>query len=137
VSDYPIAVTVSRRSGFTHDIDFGRGHSYVTDEPEDDGGADEGPSPTRLLLAALASCTAITIEMYAERKGWDVGALSVEAEIDAPLARSDPQSFTVKLNLPHGLSEEQTSRIRTIAGKCPVHRAIAGSSEVSISDVVV
>jgi putative redox protein len=137
VSEPPIEVTVSRRNGFTHDVDFGREHGYVLDEPEDDGGADEGPSPTRMLLAALAGCTAITVEMYAERKGWDLDGLSVEAEVEKPLAAPGDQSFTVKLNLPHGLSEEQTSRIRTIAGKCPVHRALSGSSQITINDVVV
>ena len=122
-----------RRSGYTHDVEAG-GHSLVVDEPESSGGADEGPSPTRVLAASLAACTAITIEMYAERKGWDVGPLRVEVE--AGKDESDGLHYEVTLHLPSDMTAEQTERIRTIACKCPVHRALSGETPVSITDVV-
>ena len=121
-----------RRDGFTHDVELDTGHSLVFDEPLDAGGADEGPSPTRSLTASLAACTAITVEMYAERKGWELGAVEVEveAEYDGPA----PQAFTVTLRVPEPLEEEQQRRLLAIAGKCPVHRVIAGSTAISIAD---
>ena len=66
-------VVARRREGYAHDVEIEGGHSLISDEPESVGGTDTGPSPTRLLAASLAACTAITVEMYADRKGWDVG----------------------------------------------------------------
>ena len=64
-----VRATARRRQGFTHDVEIQGGHRLVIDEPEDAGGGNEGPSPTRTVAAALAACTAITTEMYADRKG--------------------------------------------------------------------
>lgn len=118
-----IKVVARRRSGLAHDVEIEDGHSLVVDEPAEMGGADEGPSPVRVLGASLAACTAITMEMYAERKGWDLGAVEVEVEIeyDGPA----PRAFTVKLELPADLDEEQRKRLRVVAGKCPVHKALS------------
>ena len=126
--------TASRRSGYTHDVTIGE-HSLIADEPADKGGNDEGPSPTDLLAAALASCTAVTVEMYADRKGWELPDLRVAVthELDP---ETKVRSFDVQMHLPGGLSEEQTQRIRQIAGKCPVHKALAGESTVAIHDRV-
>ena len=68
-----------------------RDHRLTADEPREHGGEDSGPSPQELLAASLASCTAITMEMYAERKGWDMGdaVVEVEAESDAALVDID------------------------------------------------
>ena len=125
----------TRRSGFTHDVEIDGRHTVVVDEPEAAGGDDNGPSPTRLVGAALAACTAITIEMYAERKGWDVGELKVESEI--VYEGQAPSEFIVTLHLPGGLTEEQQEKLRVIAGKCPVHRVLASETKVSITDRVV
>ena len=121
-----------RREGFTHDVEIDGHHTLVLDEPADAGGADEGPSPTRTLAAALAACTAITVEMYAARKDWELGAVEVEVEME--YERSAPSGFTVTLRIPEPLSEEQRERLLTIAGKCPVHRALAAEVPVSITD---
>jgi putative redox protein len=119
-----------RRSGFAHDVEVA-GHSLISDEPPDRGGTDEGPRPVALLAAALASCTAITVEMYADRKGWELPDLYVEVDMDGSLVRGDA-TYEVTLHLPDGLSEDQTERIARIAGKCPVHKAIAGEVPISI-----
>jgi len=124
-----------RREGFTHDVELEGGHTLVFDEPHEAGGADEGPSPTRTLTASLAACTAITVEMYAERKGWELGAVVVE--VDAEYEGPAQKSFTVTLRVPQPLGPEQQERLLVIAGKCPVHRVIAGATEVSISDRIV
>jgi putative redox protein len=125
-------IVARRREGYTHDVEV-EGHTLVADEPESEGGANLGPSPTRLLAAALASCTAITVELYANRKGWEVGAVEVVVDMEYG-EPSIPRSFLVTVKLPQGLSEEQHQRLEVIAGKCPVHKVIAHEVEVEIED---
>ena len=127
-------VVARRRTGFTHDVEIEGGHTLISDEPASAGGNDEGPSPTRLLAASLAACTAITVEMYADRKGWDVGEL--EAEVETSYEGPVPTRFEVTLRLPDELESEQVEKLLVIAGKCPVHKALAGESTVSIHDRV-
>src|ERR1700728_1379887 len=88
----------SSTTTFTHSVDM-RCHSLTVDEPPDHGGDDEGPSPQELLAASLASCTAITMEMYAKRKGWDIGAVEVSVEY-TPAERGCPTKFALELRLP-------------------------------------
>lgn len=109
---------------FTHRIEI-RDHGMTVDEPGDKGGHDEGPSPQELLAASLASCVAITIEMYAQRKGWELGALEVECEY-ATADRGATTQFNLVLRLPSSYSDEQVERVRAIAAKCPVHRTLEG-----------
>ena len=121
---------VARRiSGHKHEVEV-EGHTLVVDEPTENGGTDAGPSPTRLLTAALASCVAITVGMYAGRKGWDITGLEVSAEFEGPPRAGESAHFVVELSLPAGLSAEQAQRIEVIAGKCPVHRTLAGPVEI-------
>jgi putative redox protein len=108
--------------GFAHDVEV-RGHRVLVDEARDKGGDDEGPSPLEMLAASLASCTAITMEMYAKHKGWDIGAVEVSAEF-TPAERGCPTKFKLDMKLPAGLSDEQVERLKVIAAKCPVHRAL-------------
>ena len=116
----------ARRNGgkFQHDIEI-RDHEIHADEPEENGGDDTGPSPQELLAASLASCTAITIEMYAKRKGWDIGDVAVDVDYE-PAQRGSPTKFKMVLNLPKELPEEQRERLMQIAAKCPVHRTLEG-----------
>ena len=124
-------VVARRREGYTHEVETDSGHTLVIDEPEAAGGADLGPSPTRAAAAGLAACTAITCEMYAQRKGWELGAVECEVEV-TQAANQAFEEITVKLRIPEPLTEEQRERLLVIAGKCPVHRALAG--EVAIHD---
>jgi putative redox protein len=124
--------TARRIEGLAHEVEVD-GHSFTSDEPEESGGSDRGPSPTRLLTASLASCTAITVVMYANRKGWEVGDLEATADFH-PVPRGEPARFEVTLRIPAALTEEQVDRIKVIAGKCPVHRTLIG--EVHIEDRV-
>jgi putative redox protein len=129
-----VKATARRRQGYSHDVEVS-GHRLVIDEPEEAGGANQGPSPTRTVAAALAACTAITTEMYADRKGWSIGELEVEVEMEYGDA-SVPRSFAVTVRLPRGLSQEQVERLKAIAGKCPVHRLLRHEREVTITDRV-
>jgi len=119
----------ARRQGaesFTHTVSIGE-HELTIDEPPEQGGADLGPSPQELLAASLAGCTAITIEMYAKRKGWELDDLEVEADYE-PADPGSPTKFKLTIKLPPGLSEEQIERIGLIAAKCPVHRTLDGDA---------
>ncbi len=122
-------VVARRREGYVHDVEIEGGHTLVVDEPVVAGGTDAGPAPTRLLAAGLASCIAITIEMYAQRKEWDVGA--VEVEVDVAYEDFTPSSLAATIRLPAELSEEQRERLLAIARKCPVHKVIASETPVS------
>ena len=102
-----------------------RGHELTADEPKDEGGDDEGPSPQELLAASLASCTAITMEMYAQRKGWDVGDMSVDVNYE-PAQRGSPTRFEMVVKMPKELPEEQRQKLMQIGAKCPVHRTLEG-----------
>ena len=116
--------TARQRRNFTHDVRV-RGHELVADEPSDHGGDDEGPSPQELLAASLASCTAITMEMYAKRKGWNVGDVVVEVDYE-PAQRGSPTRFQMAVKLPKELPEEQRDKLMQIVAKCPVHRTLEG-----------
>lgn len=127
--------TAKRRKGHLHDVEVD-GHHVVVDEPLDSGGTNAAPSPTRLLAAALASCTAITIGMYADRKEWDIEGLEVDVDYEGSPESGEAAQFVVNLRLPDHLDDEQTERIKTIAGKCPVHRTLVGEVEIEIRDEV-
>lgn len=107
-----------------HDVRV-RSHTIAADEPAADGGTDEGPSPQELLAASLASCTAMTMEMYARRKGWNLSGVTVDCEY-SPAERGCVTRFALVLRLPAHLSDEQIDKLRVIAAKCPVHRTLEG-----------
>jgi putative redox protein len=115
----------AQRSGSLRQSIRIRDHQLTIDEPADKGGEDTGPSPQELLAASLASCTAITMEMYATRKGWDVGDVEVACEY-TPAERGCPTRFNLVLRFPDSMSDEMVERLRVIAAKCPVHRTLEG-----------
>ena len=102
-----------------------RGHELAADEPKGQGGDDSAPSPQELLAASLASCTAVTMEMYAARKGWDVGDITVDVDYE-PAHRGSPTRFEMTVSLSKELPEDQRERLMQIAAKCPVHRTLEG-----------
>ncbi|MEX0644660.1 MAG: bifunctional alpha/beta hydrolase/OsmC family protein [Parvularculaceae bacterium] len=107
------------------------GHPAIVDVDREDGGDGLGPNPTRLVEAALAACSAITIRMYAERKGWTIDALKVSvvrAETsDAHLSRALDK--TIELAGP--LDEAQREKLHDIASRCPVHRMLSEGVAIS------
>jgi len=126
---------IARRTApnaFTHRVEI-RTHQLVVDEPPEQGGDDHGPSPQELLAASLASCTAVTMEMYAKRKGWDIGTVEVQCEY-TPAERGEGTAFELVLRLPSRCTKEQIDKLRIIAAKCPVHRTLDG--EVSFDERV-
>ena len=116
----------ARRTGdtFKHTVQV-RDHQVIVDETLESGGEDAGPDPQELLAVSLASCTAITMEMYAGRKGWDIGHVEVDVQY-SPAERGCPTKFEIVLRLPADLPDDQVERLKVIAATCPVHRALDG-----------
>jgi putative redox protein len=125
-----VRIVARRVEGYAHEVELDGKHDLRVDEPPEAGGNNTGPRPTELLGASLAGCIAITVEMYANRKGWDVGGLEVDVEMsyEGPV----PTSFEVGVKLPGDLDDEQRRRLLVIATKCPVHKVLAGEAHVSV-----
>ena len=121
-------VSARLHKGYAHTVTFEH-HTLIIDEPVEMGGGDTGPRPTAVLAMSLASCTAVTMEMYANRKEWDLSGLQVD--VDYELNPKDTSRFEVLLKLPSALSDEQAEALRAIAAKCPVHRVLLGEVEIT------
>jgi len=106
-------------------------HSFTVDEPEEFGGADAGPSPADFLCMSLASCKAITLRMYANRKGWKLDNINVKVNfVKADQMPSGMNTFFCTISLSGDLNEEQLKRMLQIANVCPVDRLFIKSNEV-------
>ena len=120
----PMKATATRAGNLRQAIRI-RDFNLTIDEPADKGGEDTGPSPQEMLAASLAACTAITMEMYAKRKGWDVGDVEVSCDY-TPAERGCPTRFNLVMRFPDSMSDEMVERLRVIAAKCPIHRTLEG-----------
>jgi len=131
-------VVARRIAGLSHEIDLGDDRAIVIDEPAADGGTDTGPRPSQLLASSLAGCTAITIELYAERKGWELDGLEVAVDMssegEAVPAHAVPTHFAVEVKLPEGLDDEQRRKLMVIAEKCPVHKLLEKGAEITVAE---
>jgi putative redox protein len=107
-------------------IDTG-GHALRGDEPVDHGGADSGPTPFGLVLSGLGACTAITLRMYAERKGWPLAGVDVTLTY---IVRDQNDRWIDRLITLHGVDDEQRARLAEIAEKTPVTRAVRAGTEI-------
>ena len=108
-------------------------HGLVADEPTSLGGTDGGPTPYELLLAALSGCTAMTLRMYADRKGWPLAGAEVRLRTSRSHERDCEQCATEavgitrierRIALEGPLTDEQRARLREIAERCPVKQTL-------------
>jgi putative redox protein len=130
-------VVAKRIEGLAHEIDLGENRTIVVDEPAEDGGTDTGPRPSQLLASSLAGCTAITVELYAQRKGWNVDGLEVAVDMSSAgglNSHASPTHFTVEVALPEGLDDEQRRKLMVIAAKCPVHKLLEHGAEITVAE---
>jgi putative redox protein len=124
--------------GFVQEIAAGR-HQLRSDEPASAGGTDRGPTPYDLLLAALGSCTSMTVGMYARRKQWPLTRVTVHLSHsrvharDCAVCEHEQAMLTVinrEVAFEGTLSDEQRARLLAIANRCPVHRTLESTIEV-------
>lgn len=103
-------------------------HALAADESKDEMGDDTGPAPHELLLAALGSCTSMTVKVYADRKGWPLESVHVRLN-----GRHEEGGFLIErtLQLEGALSGEQKTRLVEIAEKCPVAKTLKGTIRIS------
>jgi putative redox protein len=116
-------------------------HRLVADEPVEAGGSDAGPDPYSYLLAALGACTSMTLQLYAQRKGWPLEKVDVSLRNEQIYAKDCEECETRDgkitridryISLTGALSDEQKSRLLEIAQRCPVHRTL--TSEIVVTD---
>lgn len=115
------------KAAYPTTIQTGR-HTLTADEPTSSGGQDSGPTPSDLLAAALASCTAITLRMYADRKQWPLAAVHVT--VDSKRAEDKSTSLDRVLELEGALTDEQRARLADIAERTPVTLTIKAGAVI-------
>lgn len=105
-----------------------RDHELFSDEPEDVGGDDTGPTPVELAVSALGACTSMTLLLYAERKGIALDDVHVDL-----WSEGSPKDFKIcrRIRLEGTFTEEERTRLLEIAARCPVHRLLSGNVAIS------
>ena len=133
-----VVIVRGAADGFAQEILAGR-HRLVSDEPAAVGGTDTGPTPYDLLLAALGSCTSMTIALYARRKQWPLERVTVRLRHSRVHAEdcADCETREAKLTRIEGdialdgaLDEQQRARLLEIANRCPVHVTLTSKIEI-------
>lgn len=124
--------------GFTTDIKTGN-HTLRADEPLSVGGDDFGPNPYDLLLSSLGACTAMTMRMYADRKGWEIEEINVHLSHEKQHSKDCNECETTsgyidkiekEIEINANLDEQQIQRLIEIADKCPIHRTLHNEVQV-------
>lgn len=137
-TSHQVVASLDYDEGFTTQLKVGK-HNLIADEPEGFGGNDYGPSPYEYVSAGLSACTAMTLQMYAKRKKWDLQNVKVHtsygkvhaedcAECESDNARID--TFERQIELQGLLDAKQKKRLLEIADKCPVHRTLEAHSHI-------
>ncbi len=123
--DHPVIATIGKEHYETR-MRFGK-HELIADEPEHIGGTDKGPSAGTYLKMSLAACTAITLRMYADRKGWEVDEFIVKVDYQR---QEGTTRFHRTVEVKGNLDEKQRKRILQIANLCPIHKTLSGPIEI-------
>ena len=134
MADASRVTAVLKEQLYTVELSDDLGHRWLSDEPEDLDGANEGPTPVRMLLASLGACTAITLKMYARRKEWSLEGVEVELYMEEDTGGDNHRTIIKRdIRVQGDLSTEQRERLVKIANACPVHRILTGEVQVHTS----
>ena len=124
------AEVINNGNQYTSNVTINQ-HELLVDEPIEKGGEDLGPAPGDYLCAALASCKAITLRMYAERKKWNVEKIKVKVNLLKDNQNSIVQNtFVCELSFTGNLDEEQLRRLEVIASSCPLHKLLGKPNKI-------
>ena len=115
---------------YTVELSDALGHRWLGDEPEDKGGANAGPSPERLLLSALGTCTAVTVTMYAQRKQWPLTGVKVELAFNPDGKPESGTDIRRRIELLGTLDDAQRHRLLLAANACPIHKVLTGEVRI-------
>lgn len=120
-------IKTRRKSGYATIVQVDA-HTFVSDVDPKLGGTDEGPDPHELLEAALGACTAITVQMYANRKGWKLQSCDASVRF----VREDREAVVLEriLEFTGDLDETQRKRLLEIAEKCPIHEILMRGAKI-------
>ena len=123
-----VGSTSSAAPAYRVDVRAGA-HELVADEPAAAGGGDLGPTPFGFLLSGLAACTAMTLRMYAERKGWELTTIGVDVRYD--IVDDEPGAIERTITVPAELTAEQRDRLADIAERTPVTLAVRAGTPIT------
>ena len=124
------AEVINNGNQYTSDVTINQ-HELLVDEPLEKGGEDFGPAPGDYLCAALASCKAITLRMYAQRKKWKVEEIKVKVDLMKDNRNLPGQNiFICELSFIGNLDEEQLNRLEVIANSCPLHKLLSKPNQI-------
>ena len=136
-------VTVVSLSNLQNEVRYGHGSSLVIDEPQSVGGDGAGPDPYTLLMGALGGCISMTVTLYARRKGWPLGRVTVRLRQqrihakDCTECAHSTEGYVHRIErsvtVEGDLTDEQRARLQEIAHKCPVHKVL--TSEIIIAEM--
>jgi putative redox protein len=133
MSTTPAVTAVNGASPYVVKLGDHQGHHWLADEPIESGGGNQGPSPTQLLLSSLGACTAMTVRIFAARKGWPLTGAEVQLEFNPEGSPAEGNDIRRTITLRGDLSPEQRERLLDVANKCPLHRILTGRIRIHSS----
>ncbi|HUL47309.1 MAG TPA: OsmC family protein [Steroidobacteraceae bacterium] len=133
MSTPPAVTAVNGATAYVVNLRDPQGHQWLADEPLESGGGSQGPSPTQLLLSSLGACTAMTVRIFAARKGWPLTGAEVQLEFNPEGSPAEGNDIRRTITLRGDLSPEQRERLLDVANKCPLHRILTGRIRIRSS----
>lgn len=130
MSGTPAVTAVLQEAPYLVQISDDLGHTWLADEPLEVGGGNVGPSPERLILGSLGTCTAITVKMVAARRNWPLAGIRVELQLNPDGKPESGNDIVRRVFLEGGLSEEQRTQLLKIANACPMHKLLTGEIRI-------
>lgn len=126
-------VTSQPGKGLRHEIKVGN-HQFIADAGAEHGGQDSGPNPHELFLSALGACTSMTLQIFAQRREWDLKTVSVALNEEMVEDPANPgkklAKITRDITVTGNLTQEQLDSLKSIADKCPIHKLLTESKQI-------